>query len=203
MINKTKKKRKAKLPLSYRGISCDSSEEVYFLMWANEAMEAGLIENITRAESYLLSEPVFELYTEEKQLKTKTKTVDKRLEILRGHIYTPEFKFELTEKGEKLSKSIVNPTGLFFPRTPDSWEVMVEIKPLYDQNNMTRLFKINQKWVYTKYQEMVNLIIPETLFKATFVPKDYLKTPTGKPRKINYEVKTIQDWSKDLINNNL
>lgn len=199
MIKKTKKKRKERLPLSYKGISCDSSEEVYFLMWAYEAMELGLIKSITRAESYLLSEPVFEKYIEEKQLKTKTKTVDKRLEILRGHVYTPEFKLIFSIAGEKLFKSIVNPTGLFFSKTPDSWEVMVEVKPLYDQNNMTRLFKINQKWVYTKYKEMVNLIIPETLFKATFVPKDYLTTPTGKPRKINYEVKTIEKWSKELI----
>lgn len=170
-------------------------------MWLHEVMEAGLIENITRAESYLLSEPVFEVYTEEKKLKTKTKIVNKKLEILRGHVYTPEFKFELTEKGEKLFKSIVNPTGLFFPKTPDSWEVMIEVKPLYDQNNMTRLFKINQKWVYTVYNEFVNLIIPETLFKDTFVPKDYLTTPTGKQRKLNYKPKSCQEWLLEHGNN--
>lgn len=180
--------------LSYRNISCDSDQEIFFLYWAFTLLDAGYIETIERAESYLLSEAVFETYTVTTKLKTKTKIEEKKLNILREHWYTPEFKIVASVAGEKLFKSIINPEGLFFPKKPESWEIIIENKPKFDQNSMTRLFKINQKWVYAKYQEMVNLVIPELLFEQTFTPKEYLKTATGKQRKINFKVKTFEEW---------
>lgn len=190
--------KKAKKQLEYRGISCDSDQEIFFLYWAFTLLDAGYIETIERAESYLLSEPVFEVYTEEEKLKTKTKIVNKKLNILREHKYTPEFKLVASIAGEKLFKSIINPEGLFFPKKPDSWEIIVENKPKFDQNNMSRLFKINQKWVYNTYKEMVNLVIPEILYEQTFVPKQYLRTKTGKIRKINFKIRTFEEWIKEF-----
>ncbi len=165
--------------LEYRGIMCDSYEEVYMLMYLYELKEKGLISEIERAPSFELSPEVADTYEEIIQLKTKTKTVQKKNIILRKHIYTPEFKVK------------VNNLKLFY-HTEDI--AYIEVKPIYDQNNMTRLFKINQKWMFQKFGIIVNLVTPETLFQQTFTPKDYLKTPTGKKRKIKWEIKTINDW---------
>ena len=81
------------------------------------------------------------------------------------------------------------------------FETWLEIKPKFDQNNMTRLFKINQKWVFDKHGLFVDLVIPETLFEKTFTPKDYLTTPTGKQRKLNYKPKSCQEWLQEHGNN--
>jgi len=168
--------KKVKQILEYRGIICDSEEEIFTLMWLWELKEKGFIESINRAESIKLSEPVLQQY--EKVLKTKTKTLSKT--ILREHIYTPEFEVKW-----------IKPLDFFYIKDGIS---LIESKPKFDQNNMTRLFKINQKWVYEKYQILVNLFIPETVFENTFTPKEYLKTKTGKNRKIKWEIKTIEQW---------
>lgn len=165
--------------LSYQGILCDSFEEVYMLMYLFELQEKGLISDIERAPSFVLSQEVAEVYQEEVILKTKTKIVQKKKVLLKQHVYTPEF--------------TVNIHGLDLFHHKDS-KAYLEVKPVYDQNNMTRLFKINQKWMYQKFGIMVNLVTPEILFQQTFTPKKYLKTATGKQRKIKWKIKTIEDW---------
>lgn len=168
-----------KQTLEYRGILCDSYEEVYALMWLFEAMDRGLIKSIDRSPSFVLSESVFETYTQVIQLKTKTKAIPKTKTILREHIYTPEFKVEFDKD-----------LGLYHLDNIG----YIEVKPKFDYQNMVRLFKINQKWMYAKYGILVNLIVPETLFENTFTPKEYLKTATGKSRKIKWKIKTIEEW---------
>jgi len=32
------------------------------------------------------------------------------------------------------------------------------------------------------------------LFELTFTPKEYLKTKTGKKRKIKWKIKTFEEW---------
>jgi hypothetical protein len=171
--------------LEYRGIMCDSWEEVYILMWLVELQERGLIESINRSPSFELSKKVTQDYTEEVQLKTKVKTVTKTVTILREHIYTPEFQVVW-----KVNKEIL------FHKNNVSY---VEVKPVYDQNNMTRLFKINQKWMFVKHNILVNLLVPEKLFELTFTPKEYLKTKTGKKRKIKWKIKTFEEWINTVI----
>jgi len=61
---------------------------------------------------------------------------------------------------------------------------------------MTRLAKINIKWVWDKYGVFVNIIIPEKHFDKTFTPKRFLTTDkSGKPRKIKYKnIKSLKQF---------
>jgi hypothetical protein len=67
---------------------------------------------------------------------------------------------------------------------------------MFDQNNMERLFKVNQKWMWQKHGIFVNLIKPQELFQKTFTPAEYLRTPTGKPRKLNFKPRNLFDFLK-------
>jgi hypothetical protein len=186
----------------YNGIEVDSQEEIAILMWLYELKNAGYIDSIARSYSFKLSEPVEHTYTHNQQMKTKSKVVEKKQTLLNGHIYTPEFRIELNQRGNNL---LVWRQSLDYNKKHDKvfigvWEegigsvVYIEVKPKWNANNMTRLFKLNQKWVFAKYGVHINLIIPETLFASTFTPKEYLKTPTGKIRKISWKIKTLEEF---------
>ena len=173
----------------------DSQEELYFSWYLDELKEVGYIENYeAQPESYVLSEPAF--YEYDKRLKTKTKTVVKKL--IREHIYTADFRIAWAEKAR----------GLFFNKLIDRVDLSkipfvsnyyftstIEIKPTFDQNNMTRLFTINQKWMYQKQGVYVQKIVPVKLFSETFTPKRYLLTNKSlKPRKLKYTPETLEQF---------
>ena len=48
--------------------------------------------------------------------------------------------------------------------------------------------------MFDKYKIYVNLIQPHKLFEDTWTPKKWLKTPSGKDRKVNWEIKTIEEY---------
>jgi hypothetical protein len=74
--------------------------------------------------------------------------------------------------------------------------VLIEIKPIFDQNNMTRLAIINQKWVMEKHGLFVNIVIPDKLFENTFTPKRYLRCDaSSKERKLKFSnVKSLDEF---------
>lgn len=211
------KKKKKKEPLFYRDIPCDSNEEIFFLMWAFELKESGYISDIKRAKTYSLSNPVIHTYKKITQLKSKVKEENKDQKLLGPHEYTPEFEIVWTKKGVekfiwkyeswnnnknidiKFDKTFIGHEN-FIPQVNNSdnftLKTLIEVKPMFDQNNMTRLFKINQKWVWDKYHLFVNLVYPQKLFNITFTPKEYMiTTHTNKQRKITYEnIKTLQQY---------
>lgn len=190
----------------YQGIEVDSQEEIAVLMWLYELKKQGYIENICRAQSFQLSDPVEHTYTYREQLKTKEKVVEKKQVLLNGHYYTPEFKVLLTQRGNNLLawRKCINHNQKHDKVFTSVWEedegsiVYIEVKPKWNANNMTRLFKLNQKWVFAKYGIHINLIIPETLFASTFTPKEYLKTSTGKIRKISWKIKTLEEFVEKI-----
>ena len=70
---------------------------------------------------------------------------------------------------------------------------------------MTRLAKINFKWVWEKYGIFINLFVPPKHFDKSFTPKKYMTTDKShKPRKINYNniillpdyIKQHEEWMK-------
>ena len=178
----------------YKNIKYESIEELNFLQWLWELKDRDFIKSIERSPSFKLSDAIGINYEEVKQLKTKSKTIVKTLDVLREHVYTPEF--EVWWNSLVFIKSTANPNGLFYNQhlLVNSFHTFFEIKPQFDQNNMSRLFKINQKWLYAKKGVFVNLIVPQKLFKETFTPKEYLLTPTGKPKKINWKIVTCDEW---------
>lgn len=178
----------------YQGIPYDSLEEMAFLQWAFELKRGGYIRSIKRADSYLLCDGLQNNYAQ--QLVTKSKPMQQCL--LHGHSYTPEFEIQWEMKAytkfiwdiashKKFEGHLIaNNEGVTY----------IEIKPMFDQNNMERLFKLNQKWMWDKHSLFVNLVKCPELFSATFTPQEYLTTRTGKTRIIKWKVKSLQSFLK-------
>jgi hypothetical protein len=191
---------------TYNGLTFDSSGEMHFYWWCEELINAGYIESVlTQPLEFQLSGAIGERY-----IKPMKKVEDKVMEkiVMNPHIYTPDVQVKWTEKAE----------NIFFIRFPqfrigNNKELLnlikadcdmislIELKPIFDQNNMTRLAVINQKWVMDKFKVFVNIEIPEKLFDKTFTPQRYLMcdVSTAKKRKINY--KNIISLNEFLTNN--
>lgn len=186
----------------YKGVHWESQEELQFLYWAFELLDIGVISSIERAESFSLSSNIINKYSKITILKSKVKTEEKSETILNKHIYTPEFKIIWNKNANiaylnKLLHLIPNTRKddkFIVKETEDSYITYIEVKSNFDFQNMSRLFKINQKWVYDKYKEYINLVIPSELFKITFTPNEFLTTPTGKPKKIIGKLVLINDY---------
>jgi hypothetical protein len=182
----------------YKGIAHDSLNELYCLQWLFELKDKGYIEDIKRAESFLLTEGFYNYYTEPIKRGTSSRTKDQV--ILRPSSYTPEFKVIWTDKYKEFVWTIGSNTKFdkcFVGHVAENHKVytLIECKSSgYDFSNMTRLFINNQKFVFDKYKLFVNLVKPDKLFERTFCPKSYQKTATGKARKIKFEVKTIDEY---------
>lgn len=183
----------------YNGIPYDSLEEMAFLQWAQELIAAGYIRSIERAESFLLCDGMVINYAE--QLKTKSKPVQQT--ILHGHSYTPEFRIvwypKAADKLIGLLKDKKKFDKLFLGTNDESFPELVtfiEIKPLWDQNNMERLFKVNQKWMWQRHNIFVNLVKCPELFARTFTPNEYLTTKTGKNRQIKWKIRSLYQYLK-------
>jgi len=187
----------------------DSNEEMYMDWWLQELKELGFIKEIThQPKAYQLSDQLNSEYFEPYKKKAGGKVASE--EMLPGHIYTPDVKviwhpraiglFTLGLKSDvrkKKSRSFQTIISQLDETTGEFYSI-IEVKPSFDQNNMTRLAKINIKWVWDKHGDFVNIIIPEKHFDKSFTPKKYLFTnKSNKPRKIKYKnVITINEFLK-------
>ena len=172
---------------TYKGVEYDSQEEIEIAMWIEEAIEAGLImpKVIYQPEAYELSPK--QTKTVLRQLKTKSKQVEKHL--LHPHKYTADFYFKLTMKGERLNMPfIIN---------ENTGGVVIDVKGAFNQHGGDREFSINQKWTYEKYGVYVNKVIPEKLFKSTWCPQGARLTSKTRQIKKKYaKCKTIEEFLK-------
>tara|TARA_R100001244_G_C5141484_1_gene127979 strand:+ start:322 stop:861 length:540 start_codon:yes stop_codon:yes gene_type:complete len=139
----------------------DSPEERWFYAWCTEAKAQGSVKSFTyHPPSITLSEKV--TVKVEKQLKTKVKTIDKFL--LHPHTYTPDFILEFSKHFEDAFKDKLrlNYDGLCY----------IDVKPKFagQHNNSAVTFPITRKWLWDKHKIFVNIAVPETWFKHTFVP---------------------------------
>lgn len=178
----------------YKDIPYDSLEELAFLQWASELQKAGYIKSIVRAESLLLCGPMSIDYAQ--QLVTKSKPMSQT--ILHGHSYTPEFRIIWDKKALDRIVSLIGENKKFENLFLGVWEnaykdfvTYIEIKPLWDQNNMERLFRVNQKWMWDKYKIFVNLVKCPELFARSFTPDEYLTTKSGRSRLIKWKIKKM------------
>lgn len=193
----------------YRGVKMDSDEEVFVAMWLQELQEAGLISRWKKVDSTIeLTQGLKLYYKKITQLKTKLKVEDKYKTLLNDSEYTPDFKIEFTEKGlEKLvcvldvfeaTPEWKNRNAIFFTSNN---HVLVEVKPSFDQNNMERLFKNNQKFIWDKHKIFVNLVEPIALFEKTFIPlaaAPYFKYKVV-TKKLIAKGKKKGDWKFDFV----
>ncbi len=186
----------------------DSNEEAYFVWYLEELKSFGYISSWkSQPITYSLSDKV--LYEWEEQLKTRVRVKEQTL--LQGHVYTPDFKIVWTSKAKDIFYSKTADRNnvkncSFIAQEIDGKDVsIIDIKPTFDAHNMTRLFIINQKWVYSKYGIYVQKIIPVSskkpkvkgLFEKTFTPVRFFLTNSGrKGRKFHYKTKQIKDFLK-------
>jgi hypothetical protein len=190
-----------------------SAEERYMCWWLMELYKEGYIKEFNyEVESFELSDPV--KYPVLRKLKTKTKT--EHVHLMHKHIYTPDFKVVWTAKGYNkiyciLGKSNANKDAYFKANlNSETKEIysLIEVKPSFDQNNMTRLSTINIKWVYAKYGVYIQTVIPtpsigkkgevkpkNALFNSTFIPTRYFYTDSmNGHRKIRFFKRTITEF---------
>lgn len=168
---------------SYNGITFDSAEEIDFYKWCQLALQYQLIVDMEyQPEGFLLSEK--KTYKTIKQLKTKTKEIEKHL--LHPHEYTADFKLTINDN--------------IFPLYSNTSEFYIDVKGTFQQNDGNRSFSINQKWIYDRYAVYINKVIPEKFFKLTFVPDNVRIGKSGNPLKKYKECPTIQKFLSQLEN---
>lgn len=201
--NMAKKKEKIK----EGGIEFDSWGEVHFWWWCKTLIKAGYIKDVQfQPKSFELTKPlVIEYYKPMKRIEGKYVPE----EVMKGNVYTCDAKIIWEEKANNifftdinsdLRKKKDNALQYFLAKeikdhndeVPHSYYSYIEIKPLFDQNNMTRLAKTNIKWVFDKYGEFVNLVIPEKLFNKTFTPMRFLYCNINSHKKRTLKIKEVR-----------
>jgi hypothetical protein len=183
---------------TYREIPFESEAELWFLMWAFELHNKSIIKIIRRASTYQLTEGLDNHYV---IINNKGKELTKRQTILRPSVYTPEFEIFWNNPSYKRFVWIGEPTKIEVPLIGDITEegirTLIECKSDFDFANMTRLFKNNQKFLWDKHKVFVNLVKIKEFFKKTYCPAEFLKTRTGKERKLDFEPISIEQYLND------
>jgi len=197
----------------------ESKEEEWLTYYLEELQEAGFISTWQyQPKTYLLSEPL--TYVWEKKLATKNKNTTSTL--LQPHEYTPDFVIKWQPCARTLFFNTIEDrvnlkNAPFFAHGGGNISI-IDAKPSFDMQNMTRLFVINQKWMMAKYGLYVQkiMIVKETkkyngtgknrvyshstwsgVFPKTFTPKRYFLTDKSmKPRKINYDAIQLDEYLK-------
>lgn len=191
--------KKDKKIFEYKGTLMESQEEAWFAMWLEELRRNGYIiswDKVTK--SIELTKPVKFSYIKETELKTKIKRETKEFTLLNGMTYTPDFSIYWSPKGwEKFASNLTTPKkdAQFFAHHLIT-DTYVEIKPKFDQNNMTRDFITKQKFIYDKLKLFVNLIFPEELFEDTFMPEE---AKLDFIYKVNTKIKKKGEWKTNYI----
>lgn len=191
---------------TYSGLTFDSVGEMHLYWWLEEIQSKGMIRNIVlQPKSFLLSQPLIRNFT--RALKKKPFfTYNNPHTVIREHSYTPDifidwdngaenlFIFDIDKENQSSKSDLSNILGYKFDSV--NLKSYIEVKPIFDQNNMTRLAVLNQKWVYDKYGVFINIVVPEKLFDKTFTPKRFLTCDkSNRPRKINYKnIVTLEEF---------
>lgn len=188
-----------------------SGEEKFVYWYLMEAREAGYINEIVHQPkaSTIIPEVVYSI---KKQLKTKSKTIEKTL--IQPLTYQPDFAIYWNKSAR----------GIFIPMDNEDYKgypfyanykdkifySIIDVKGNYSQNDSHRRFSIEQKIIYYIKNVYVQRIIPvpvisksgkikfaDAIFYCSFLPRKYTLTDkTKKPRKINFKYKTLEEYVK-------
>ena len=182
----------------------ESKLEDYFTWYLEELEAAGYVTEWTpQPRSYLLADKA--TYVWEKQLKTKIKDVEAMIPELSEHIYTPDFEIVWAKKARDVfhtnlysgKKALVDcPFISDFEIKPLEDVSLIEIKPPKDRYNMIRVFGLNQRWMWQRHGIYVQKVVPDWLFKDSFVPERYLfcDVRTSQRRTIHYPVRSLEQY---------
>lgn len=167
-----------------------SDEELFFIAWLEECLANGLITNwLYEPVEYPLLDA--QTITIRKELKTKTKTIKRHL--FRPTVYTPDFKVCLTFDGDIAFEKIFAKSIIVNPKV-----LWIDVKGGYNPHGGDeRYFSLKQKLMYERHKIYVSKVVPDKLFKNTFVPEILRwKKKTIKPilRKKYANCKTIKEF---------
>ena len=184
---------------SNANIVFDSEGEEQFYQYCSVLKETGYIDNYGyQPDPFKLSDKIEYIWIN----KTKTKEIITSAVLLNPHEYTCDFLIKWNHKAHNIfylnidDKIKLNKIP-FIAKNNISY---IECKPAWDQNNMTRLAKINIKWVYEKYGVYIQIITPSSnksncLFAETFIPEKCLLTKkTKKPKVFKYPVRSLNEF---------
>lgn len=156
------------------GRNWDSQEEWEFWLWLKEAQEKGVVEDFLYQPGVFTLSPKQTMMVE-KELKTKTKTVEKFL--LHPHQYRPDFSVRATDRllefDHRLTRAyplIEEGFNLYYVDVKGSWQ---------GQYKSGREFAINQKWLMYQEGIFVNKVIPESWFRRVWLPERLRLTLRG------------------------
>lgn len=208
-------KKKVKDIITEDGHIFDSMEELYFYWWVKELKDNGYILGfIPQPEPFVLSKGLHVKY-----IKEMKKVPNKELAhtLIEPSSYTADGLIRWADKAFGLfvtnldglgddytDESICKDKKLLNLLISDFSFCYIEVKPIFDQNNMTRLARTNIKWVHDNTGRVVNLVIPQKLFAKTFTPKRYLTCDkSSQKRKIHFKVQSLQEFENKNKNNQL
>lgn len=182
----------------FGNVMLDSNEELYMAWWLDELQQAGFVKKWCRAASYDLSKEAIVTVCRP----GKRKQLTRLKKILAEHRYTPDFLVEWERNAADIFVAGRPSAPLLTSRFLEgaladsaALDTLIEVKPAYDGHNMTRLFRINQKWMLDKHGLFVNLVIPAKLFEVTFTPLRFLMTDkTMKQRKLKKAWRSLDEY---------
>ena len=170
---------------------CESEEELHFLEYLKELNEFQLIDDISRGESIELIPDVQVIIPYKAKngiIKNKTK------KILSKKCYTPDYIIKWNSLSKYFHKIFID----LFPIIDNAalcHKTYIDVKGSYNQyNSSNTIFSIVQKILYNKKGIYCYKIVPQELFEKTFTPVAYVKTKTGKDRKLKWQVKSVKQY---------
>lgn len=186
-------------------LQLDSDDEKYVGWYFQELKEAGIVLSFRRCQPFTLNEPLIIEYEEVVKLVTKTKHLQKKNVFIEGKVYTPDYEVFWGNNTQKFVQDLytqAKKNKVFvhqgFRRS------IIEVKPIHDMHNMTRLFKHNQAIMWDRHKIYVNLVTYQELFEATFTPLRYIieegtykknsKHGNKGDNKIKWKVRTLQEY---------
>ncbi len=180
----------------------DSSEELHMYWYFKELQDKGYVKKIvTQPPTFPLLDPVKGRYIKEMK-RVEDKVIEETL--LQGHSYTTDLRVDWNNNAIDLFcvriKSYIKKSNyqIICNGSFNDYFSFVEVKPIFDQNNMTRLVRNTIKLVFYIHRSFINLCVPEKVFNKTFTPKRFLFTDISKQsRKIKYKnVITLEEFLK-------
>jgi len=192
-----------------------SVEELYTAYWLEELKDAGYVKEFTlQPAPFKLADAVVYDWIKNTSTKTiKNRFEEKESNMLEAIEYTADAHviwdisamnlfFTIDKPRDNKCKLIIAHIGF----SGDAYSY-IEVKPIFDQQNMEREFKIKQKWIYQKYKIFINLVVPQKFFPHNFTPKMcidtmiYVKTTNTKrgmkrpgDSKITWKVNTLNEY---------
>lgn len=188
------------MKIEYNDWVLDSNEELYFCHWLEALQAIGYVESFTRIQDPILlfDKVYFNFKIDGKPLKKH---------VFRIMEYTPDFIIQWSKlaEGHLVAKRDGEYTKASFKGclfyTEDDLVSIVDVKGTFKGGRLISsiTFPIIQK-ILAYQGTYVQEVLPfgkKGLFDKTFTPKEYLFTPTGKLKKINWGVKTLETYIND------